>query len=80
LAPDTTYDASLMTRYWELRKESPKLAKTTAKTDARGSLRGVPLAEATDAGPREWGYAQPDGWVRVTLATLTATKAPWGCP
>ena len=80
LAPDTTYDASLMTRYWETRKESPKPAKTTAKTDARGSLRGVTLAEATDAGPREWGYAQPDGWVRVTLATLTATQRSLGVP
>lgn len=80
LAPNVRYDAKLMTRYWESHGESAKAAKTVDATDARGALSGTVVMEASAQGASEWGYAQVDGWVTVTIDGLVATKKPWGCP
>lgn len=80
LAPNVRYDAKLMTRYWESHGESAKASKTVDATDARGALSGTVLMEASAQGASEWGYAQVDGWVTVTIDGLVATKKPWGCP
>lgn len=80
LAPRTAYTGSLMTRNWESQGEAPHEMKAAELTDDEGNLRDVVLKELLPGGPREWAYGQRDGWVRIILATLSATKDPWGCP